>query len=62
MSENLAARLRASAHETIRDAQRFIQWYEQAEHVSDWDKTRAAQASEIIVLADVEGLLEDIGQ
>ena len=61
MSESLAAKLRDSSFATIADAQRFVQWYEQAEHVSEWDKARVALANQLIDLADTEGLLVDIG-
>lgn len=60
MSDKLAERLFSSSFATIEDAQRFTRWYEQAKNVTDWDKTRARQAAELIELADAEKLLVDI--
>lgn len=48
MSDELAAKLQASAHATIDDALRFICWYEEfGQIVSSWDTTRYEQAIEI---------------
>lgn len=45
MSEQLAELLRESAHGTIDDALRFIDWYEEfGQIVSNWDTTRYQQA------------------
>ncbi len=48
MNERQAAMLRESAFSTLKDAERFLEWYAHSEHCSTWDETRYEQARRII--------------
>lgn len=48
--DEFMAALRDSTFATMQEARGFIEWYEQAEHVSAWDTHRARQAAELVTL------------
>lgn len=48
MNEKTAELLRESSFGTLQEVVRFIDWYIDHEHRSDWDETRYRQAVTII--------------
>lgn len=56
MSERLGKALLESSFATLEDAKRFIQWFrEPGQIVSEWDKTRYLQATDLLAILNGEG-------
>jgi hypothetical protein len=54
MDEKLVALLRASPFATLEEAKDFLEWFNAAQAVSDWDVYRAQSAKQ---LADLEAAI-----
>ncbi len=54
METKLAGLIRRSPFDSVRDAYRFIEWSEEHDCHTDWDRDRLAMAREIIKARDDE--------
>lgn len=53
-SEKHAELLRHSSFSTLKDAERFVQWYDETRHHSAWDDHRYGEAKMMIEFEDAQ--------